>query len=56
VDGAEVDVLEEPDEVGLRGLLQRGDGEALEPEVGLEVLGDLLDEALEGELAETASN
>ena len=31
-------VLEEPDEVGLRGLLQRGDGGGLQPEVGLEVL------------------
>jgi len=45
-------VLEEPDEVGLRGLLQRGDGGGLEAEVGLEVLRDLADEALEGELAD----
>ncbi|BAS96274.1 Os06g0160000, partial [Oryza sativa Japonica Group] len=52
VDGAQVSVLEEPDEVRLRGLLQRGDGGALEAEVGLEVLGDLADEALEGELAD----
>ena len=34
VDGAEVGVLEEPDEVGLGGLLQRGDGGGLEAEVG----------------------
>uniref|UniRef100_A0ACD5ZS07 Uncharacterized protein n=1 Tax=Avena sativa TaxID=4498 RepID=A0ACD5ZS07_AVESA len=52
VDGAEVGVLEEADEVCLGGLLQRGDGGALEAEVGLEVLGDLTDEALEGELAD----
>ncbi|EEE65135.1 hypothetical protein OsJ_20208 [Oryza sativa Japonica Group] len=52
VDGAQVGVLEQPDEVRLRGLLQGGDGGALEAEVGLEVLGDLADEALEGELAE----
>jgi hypothetical protein len=41
VDGAEVGVLEEPDEVGLGGLLQRGDGGGPEAEVGLEVLRDL---------------
>jgi hypothetical protein len=52
VDGAEVGVLEQADEVGLRGLLQRGDGGALEPEVGLEVLRDLTDQVLEGELAD----
>ncbi|TVU29801.1 hypothetical protein EJB05_21388, partial [Eragrostis curvula] len=52
VDGAEVGVLEEPDEVGLGGLLQRGDGGALEAEVGLEVLRDLPNQALEGELAD----
>jgi hypothetical protein len=52
VDGAEVGVLEEPDEVGLGGLLQRGDGGALEAEVGLEVLRDLPHQALEGELAD----
>jgi len=52
VDGAEVGVLEEPDEVRLGGLLQRGDGGGLEAEVGLEVLRDLADEALERELAD----
>ena len=52
VDRAEVGVLEEADEVGLGGLLEREDGRALEAEVGLEVLGDLADEALERELAD----
>ena len=52
VDGAEVGVLEEANEVGLGGLLQREDGGALEAQVGLEVLGDLTDEALEWELAD----
>lgn len=52
VDGAEVGVLEESDEVSLRGLLQSHDGGALEAQVGLEVLGDLSDEALEGQLAD----
>lgn len=52
MDGAEVGVLEERDEVGLDGLLQGTDGGALEAEVGLEVLRDLTDETLEGELAD----
>ena len=52
VDGAQVGVLEEGHEVGLGGLLQGEDGGALEAEVVLEVLGDLADEALEGELAD----
>ena len=52
VDGAEVGVLEERDEVGLDGFLQGTDGGALEAEVTLEVLGNLTDQALEGELAD----
>ena len=43
VDGAEVGVLEEGDEVRLDRLLERADGGALEAEVGLEVLGDFAD-------------
>ena len=50
VDGAQVGVLEESNEVGLGGLLEGQDGGGLEPEVGLEVLGDLPDEPLEGKL------
>ena len=41
MDGAQVGVLEERDEVGLNGLLQSADGGRLESQVGLEVLGDL---------------
>ena len=52
VDGAKVGVLEETDEVSLRGLLKGHDGRALEAEVGLEVLSDLTDKTLEGELAD----
>ena len=52
MDGAKVGILEETDEVGLRGLLKGSDRGALEAEVGLEVLSDLTDETLEGELAE----
>ena len=52
VDGAEVGVLEEGDEVSLNGLLKSTNGGRLEAEVGLEVLGDLTDETLEGELSD----
>ena len=50
VDGAEVGILEEANEVGLSGLLEGEDGRSLEAKVALEVLGDLADEALEREL------
>ena len=52
VDRAQVGVLEQAHQVGLAGLLQRQDGAALEAQVGLEVLGDLADQALEGQLAD----
>ena len=52
VDGAQVGVLEEGDEVSLDGLLEGADGGRLEAEIGLEVLGDLANETLEGELAD----
>jgi len=52
VDRAQVGVLEEADEVGLRSLLEREHGRALEAEVGLEVLRDLANQALERELAD----
>ena len=46
VDGAQVGVLEQTDQLGLAGLLQSRDGGALEAEIGLEVLGDLTDLSL----------
>lgn len=52
VDGAQVGVLEETDEVSLRSLLEGSDGRSLEAQVRLEGLGDLTDETLEGELAD----
>ena len=52
VDGAEVGVLEERDEVSLNGLLESTDGGGLEAEVGLEVLGDLANQTLEWKLAD----
>ena len=52
VDGAQVGVLEQTDQVSLAGLLQSHDGGALEAQISLEVLGDLADQALEGQLAD----
>ena len=52
VDGAQVGVLKDADEVGLEGLPQGEDGAGLEAQVRLEVLGDLVDEALKGQLAD----
>lgn len=52
VDGAQVGVLEERDKVRFAGLLQSHDSGALEAQVGLEVLRDLPDEALEGQFAD----
>ncbi len=52
VDGAQVGVLEQADQVCLSGLLKREHGAALEAQVGLEVLRDLAHQALEGQLAD----
>lgn len=52
VDGTQVGVLKEGDEVGLNGLLESADGGRLEAEVRLEVLGNLTDETLEWQLAD----
>ena len=52
VDGAQVGVLKQTNKVGLAGLLESHDGGGLEPEVSLEVLGDLSHQTLEGQLAD----
>ena len=52
MDGAEVGVLKDADQVGLGGFLEGHDGRGLESEIGLEVLGDLTDKSLEGQLAD----
>ena len=52
MDGAEVGVLEERDEVCLNRLLESADGRALEAEVALEILCDLTNQTLERELAD----
>ena len=46
-----IGVLEKTDQVSLASFLQCHNGRALEPQVSLEVLGDLANQALEGELA-----
>lgn len=51
VDGAQVGVLEEGDEVGLDRLLEGADGGGLEAEVALEVLSDFTDLCGDGMLA-----
>ena len=52
MDGAQVGVLKEGDQVGIRGLLQGSDSRGLEAQVRLEVLGNLAHQALEGQLAD----
>merc|ERR1712131_522034 len=52
VDGAQVGVLKQADEVSLRSLLQGHDSAGLESQVSLEVLGNLTDQTLEGQLAD----
>ena len=52
VDGAQVGVLEQTDEVSLAGLLESHDSRGLESQVSLEVLGDLSHQTLEGQLAD----
>ena len=50
VDGAQVGILEQGDEVSLSSLLESHNGGSLEAEIVLEVLSDLTDQSLEGEL------
>jgi histone H3 len=52
VDGAQVGILEEGDEVSLDRLLESTDGGRLEAQVGLELLSDFTDKTLEWELAD----
>ena len=52
VDGTQVGVLEQGDEVSLDGLLKSTNGRRLEAEIRLEVLSNLTDQTLEGQLAD----
>lgn len=50
MDSTQVSALEQTHQVSLACLLQSNDGQALEVQVGLEVLSSLADQALEGQL------
>ena len=52
VDGAQVGVFKQSHKVSLTGLLKSSHSRALEAQVGLEVLGNLTHQTLEGELAD----
>ena len=52
MDGAEVGVLKESDQVGLAGLLKGHHSRTLEPQISLEVLSNLTDKPLEWKLAD----
>jgi hypothetical protein len=51
VNGTQVGIFEERDEVSLNGFLEGANSRALESEVALEVLSNLTNETLEGELS-----
>jgi len=50
VDGAQVGVLKQTNQVSLAGLLESANGSRLESEIGFEILSDFSDETLEGKL------
>ena len=52
VDGAQVGVFEQTDQVGFAGFLQGHDSTALETQIGFEILGDFTHQSLEGELSD----
>jgi len=52
VNGAEIGVFEESDEVSFSSFLKSGDGTALETKIGFEVLSDLSDKPLEREFTD----
>jgi hypothetical protein len=52
VDGAEIGVFKEGDEVSLNGLLKSTNGGGLESEIGFEVLGNLTNQTLERQLSD----
>jgi hypothetical protein len=52
MDSSQVGVFEETNEVRLTGFLECSDGGRLESQVCLEILGNLTNETLEGELSD----
>jgi hypothetical protein len=52
VDGAQVGVLKETDQVGFAGFLKGSNSCALESEISFEILSDLTNQTLEGQLTD----
>ena len=52
VDGAQVGVFEEADQVSFGGFLKSHDSRALESEIGFEILGNFSDQSLEWKLSD----
>ncbi len=52
MDGAQIGVLKQTDQISLAGLLQGHDSGALEAQIRLEVLSDFSHQTLEGQLAD----
>uniref|UniRef100_A0A7N0ZUQ6 Uncharacterized protein n=1 Tax=Kalanchoe fedtschenkoi TaxID=63787 RepID=A0A7N0ZUQ6_KALFE len=52
MNGAQIGILKESNQVRLSGLLQRGHGAALKPQIRLEILRDLTHQPLERKLAD----
>ena len=52
VDGAEVGVFEQADQVGFDGFLESEEGRALESELAVRLVGDVLDDSLERKLSD----
>ena len=52
MDGAQVGIFKETDEVSFRGFLESHDGGRLQSEISFEILGDFSDESLEGQLSD----
>merc|ERR1711881_123158 len=52
MDGAQVGILEKSNEIGLGCFLESANSSRLEPQIRLEILGNLPDQTLEGQLAD----
>jgi histone H3 len=52
VDGSQVGVFKQTNQVSFRGFLQSTNGRGLETQVGLEVLGNFTDQSLERQLSD----
>ncbi|XP_055605175.1 uncharacterized protein LOC129753383 [Uranotaenia lowii] len=52
MDGTQIGVLEQSNQIGLASFLQSHDGRALETQIGLEILSDFTNQTLEGQLAD----